>query len=61
VIVRTGQGYRTKIQAGKHTLVADDPLSAGGTNTGPDPYTLLLASLGACTSITLRMYADHKQ
>ena len=61
VIVRTGQGYRTEIQAGKHTLVADEPLSAGGTNTGPDPYTLLLASLGACTSITLRMYADHKQ
>ena len=61
VIVSTGQGYRTEIQAGKHMLLADEPTSAGGTDTGPDPYALLLASLGACTSITLRMYADHKQ
>jgi putative redox protein len=61
VIVSTGQGYRTEIQAGKHTLLADEPTSAGGTDTGPDPYALLLAGLGACTSITLRMYADHKQ
>ncbi|HAJ92959.1 MAG TPA: osmotically inducible protein C [Gammaproteobacteria bacterium] len=61
VSVSTGQGYRTEIQAGKHRLVADEPLSAGGTDTGPDPYALLLSGLGACTSITLRMYADHKQ
>lgn len=61
VLVSTGQGYRTRIHAGKHVLVADEPLSAGGTDTGPDPYALLLAGLGACTSITLRMYADHKQ
>jgi putative redox protein len=61
VIVGTGQGYRTEIKAGKHMLIADEPLSAGGTDTGPDPYALLLAGLGACTSITLRMYADHKQ
>jgi len=61
VVVSTGQGYRTEIRTGKHMLVADEPLSAGGTDTGPDPYALLLAGLGACTSITLRMYADHKQ
>ena len=61
VTVSTGQGYRTEILAGTHRLVADEPLSVGGTDTGPDPYGLLLAGLGACTSITLRMYADHKQ
>jgi len=61
VTASTGQGYRTEILAGTHRLVADEPLSAGGTDSGPDPYGLLLAGLGACTSITLRMYADHKQ
>jgi uncharacterized OsmC-like protein/alpha/beta superfamily hydrolase len=61
VSVSTGQGYRTEIQAGTHRLVADEPRSVGGTGTGPDPYALLLSGLGACTSITLRMYADHKQ
>jgi putative redox protein len=61
VTASTGQGYRTEILAGTHRLVADEPLSAGGTDSGPDPYGLLLAGLGACTSITLRMYADHKR
>jgi len=61
VNVSTGEGYRTEIVAGRHRLVADEPLSMGGTDNGPDPYGLLLAGLGACTSITLRMYADHKQ
>jgi putative redox protein len=61
VVASTGQGYRTEIQAGTHRLLADEPRSVGGTDTGPDPYALLLAGLGACTSITLRMYADHKQ
>jgi putative redox protein len=62
VIVRTGaHGYRTEILAGGHALVADEPVSAGGTDTGPGPYRLLLAALGACTSITLRMYADRKE
>ena len=61
VSVSTGEGYRTEIVAGRHRLVADEPLSMGGTDNGPDPYGLLLAGLGACTSITLRMYADHKQ
>ena len=61
VTASTGQGYRTEIIAGTHQLAADEPLSVGGTDSGPDPYGLLLAGLGACTSITLRMYADHKQ
>ncbi|MGH9837389.1 MAG: OsmC family protein [Blastocatellia bacterium] len=49
-------GFRAKITAGNHTLVADEPESAGGTDEGMSPYELLLASLGACTAMTLRMY-----
>jgi len=53
-------GYAQTITAAGHHLTADESEAAGGTNTGPAPYALLLASLGACTSITLRMYADRK-
>ncbi len=62
VVVHTGQTpYRTDIVASGHRLVADEPLSVGGTDTGPNPYDYLVAALGTCTSITLRMYADrHK-
>jgi putative redox protein len=48
------------IQVGEHTLLADEPLDVGGSNKGPGPYDLILASLGACTSMTLRMYATRK-
>ena len=61
VAVRTGQnGYTTDIKAGKHYLTADEPENVGGKNLGPTPYGYLLAALGACTSMTLRMYADRK-
>ena len=61
VVARTGaHGYRTTIFASGHHLVADEPLSVGGGNTGPTPYDYLAAGLGACTSMTLRMYADRK-
>ncbi|MBZ6075634.1 OsmC family protein [Microvirga puerhi] len=53
-------GYRQEIRARTHTLTADEPASLGGTDSGPSPYELLLASLAACTSLTLRMYADRK-
>ena len=62
VIAETGEeGFRTEITANGHPLVADEPLSVGGTNAGPSPYDLVVAGLGACTSMTLRMYADRKK
>jgi putative redox protein len=62
VIAHIGEEhYRTDIYAGPHRLTADEPKDAGGTDTGPNPYGLLTAALGACTSITVRMYADRKQ
>jgi len=61
VRTETGDGYRTKIQAGRHAFVADEPTDIGGTDTGPTPYDLLLAALGSCTGMTLRMYADRKE
>jgi putative redox protein len=60
-IARIGQDrYRTEIDLGPHRLVSDEPEILGGAHAGPAPYDLLLASLGACTAITLRMYADRK-
>ncbi len=52
--------YPTRIRAGRHTWVADEPERNGGSDAGPDPYALLLGALGACTAMTLRMYADRK-
>jgi putative redox protein len=61
VIVRSESGLRQEVTAGRHALVADEPQSAGGTDAGPDPYALLLAALGACTAMTLRLYAGRKK
>ena len=61
VVARTRPGgFRTELTAGGHPLVADEPASVGGSNTGPTPYDLLGAALAACTTMTLRMYLQHK-
>jgi len=61
VIVRgDASGFAQEIHAGKHHFNSDEPLSAGGTDTGPSPYDLLLAALGSCMSMTIAMYARRK-
>jgi len=62
VVVRgDARSFKQEIVAGKHHLVADEPISAGGGDAGPDPYDYLLASLGVCTSMTVGLYARRKQ
>jgi putative redox protein len=58
----TGEGkFQNAVQAGGHRLFADEPESVGGLDSGPSPYDFLAIALGACTSMTLRLYAGHKQ
>ena len=60
-VVETGLGkYQAMVVAGKHRMLADEPEEVGGLDSGPSPYDYLSAALGACTVMTLRMYAEHK-
>jgi uncharacterized OsmC-like protein len=61
VVQGSASGFAQEIVAGAHRLRSDEPKSAGGTDTGPTPYDLLLAALGSCTSMTVAMYARRKQ
>lgn len=60
VTLHSDSGYAQTITGRKHTWHADEPPALNGTDAGPAPYELLLSSLGACTAITLRMYAERK-
>ena len=61
-VVESGNGpYGQFITSGRHVLGSDEPEALGGKDTGPDPFELLLAGLGACTAMTIRMYANRKQ
>jgi putative redox protein len=60
-VFQSGLGpYGQIVVSGRHVGSADEPESLGGQGTGPDPYELLMSALGACTAMTLRMYADRK-
>ena len=60
VVQGSAAGFAQEIVAGSHHLKGDEPMSEGGTDTGPSPYDLLLAALGSCTSMTVAMYARRK-
>ena len=61
VVAENGQGrYQQQVQAGEHIMLADEPESMGGSDAGPAPFDFVMAGLGACTSMTLRMYAERK-
>ena len=61
-VAESGRGrYQNDVTIGTMQLIADEPLSVGGDGAGPNPYDYLCAALGACTSMTLRMYADRKK
>jgi putative redox protein len=60
IVSTAGGKFRQTVRIGPHTLVADEPLDKEGTDMGPEPHEWLLAGLGACTSMTVKVYADRK-
>jgi putative redox protein len=60
ITVRNEQGYRTAIHIRNHTVIADEPLQDGGTDTGPTPMEILLGTAGACIAVTTKAYAQRK-
>lgn len=60
VVTHTGRSFTTEVMTQQHSFIADEPKSVGGHDRGPTPYDLVAAGLGACTGMTLRMYADRK-
>lgn len=62
IVEESGNGkFQQNITAGKHAFLADEPEDMGGKDTGPAPFDFVMAGLGACTSMTIRMYADLKK
>ena len=61
VVSGPATGFRTDVEVGGHHLVVDEPIAVGGGDAGPTPYEMLLAGLGACTVMTLRIYADRRK
>ena len=61
-VIVSSDGYlKQRIEAGNHIFSSDEPSSAGGRDSGPDPYSLLLSALGACTAMTIQIYAHRKE